>query len=76
MPANSKVLALALGGGASKKRDEEEALEADELEPLPGMGGGLQTAAEELLAAIDAKDSSGVESALRAAFDILSSGEE
>lgn len=53
-----KMATLILGIGKSKEPDEDEDVDA------------LEVAAEELLAAIDAKDASGIASALRSAVEI------
>ncbi len=49
------------------------------IEPMHEEGGhepGLMSAAEDLISAVQMKDASAVAGALKAAFDMMSSGEE
>lgn len=63
MAVNSKLLAGIMAGPKSE--------ETEEAAPEESMGSGLDVAAEELVAAVEAKDAAGVASALRSAFEVL-----
>lgn len=68
MAADNKLVMAIMA--KKKKPSEKEDSEVEE-----GPSDDVETAAEELLAAVAAKDAKGVASALRSAFDIISSEE-
>ena len=63
MKGHRKSVAIILGQGPASRPDEAE-------EPAGG-GAPIQSAASDLLQAIETKDAAGVAEALRAAFQIL-----